>query len=74
MLVSSNIFSWIEKVIIFLAHIALLYWILFALQNGGSFTTKTLLMHFVGMGVYGALLIRISAYLANRRYQKELKK
>jgi apolipoprotein N-acyltransferase len=59
--------------IIFFAHILLLKWILYALYEGGILPFKTLMYHFIGMSLYGALLIRFCAYFYKRQYQKELK-
>ena len=61
-----------EQILIFIAHIALLKWILYTLHNGGVLESTTLLLHFVGMGIYGALLIRGCAYLAKKRHLKEI--
>ena len=61
------------QLIIFLAHLVLLKWILYTLSEGGVLPFKTLLYHFIGMSVYGALLIRICAYIYQREYLKEQK-
>lgn len=57
---------------IFIAHMVLLKWILFALAEGGIMPFKTVLMHFAGISAYGAILIRTCAYIYHRKYQQEL--
>lgn len=63
----------ITQLVIFLAHIILLKWILYTLYEGGVLPFKTLLYHFLGISIYGAVLIRTCAYIYQRQYQKELK-
>jgi apolipoprotein N-acyltransferase len=58
--------------IILIAHLVLLIWIIFTLYEGGILPFKTLLLHFLGISVYGAVLIRTCAYLYKRQYLKEL--
>ena len=65
--------EYLEKVIIFVLHIILLAWIMYTLYNSGSMTTEVVVKHFVGIGIMGASLIRICAFLAKRRYLGELK-
>lgn len=60
--------------LILIAHLVLLKWILYTLYEGGVLPFKTLLYHFVGISVYGALLIRTCAYIYKRQYLKELEK
>lgn len=60
------------QLLILLAHLFLLGWILYTLYEGGILPFKTLMMHFAGISIYGALLIRSCAYYYNRQYQKEL--
>ena len=62
------------QVAIFIAHLILLKWILYTLYEGGVLPFKSLLFHFLGISVYGALLIRICAYIYKRQYLKELEK
>ncbi len=61
---------WIEWTLIVIAHLVLLKWILFALNEGSLLPTEEMLMHFTGIGLYGAGLIRLCAWLAQRRYEK----
>jgi apolipoprotein N-acyltransferase len=69
-----NIGRRILQLVIFLAHIVLLLWILYTLYEGGILPFKTLLFHFLGISIYGALLIRTCAYIYKRQYEKELEK
>lgn len=62
------------QILIFIAHLVLLKWILYTLYEGGVLPFKTLLFHFLGISVYGALLIRTCAYIYKRQYEKELEK
>lgn len=64
----------ITQLLIFVAHIALLKWILYTLYEGGVLPFKTLMFHFLGISLAGALLIRVCAYIYKRQYLKELKK
>jgi apolipoprotein N-acyltransferase len=67
---SSMLLLRLEQVLIVVAHLLLLKWIFYALYKGGTLNTASLLLHFLGMGVYGAALIRICAWLAKKRYLK----
>jgi apolipoprotein N-acyltransferase len=60
--------------IILVAHLVLLKWILYTLYEGGVLPFKALMFHFVGISIYGALLIRTCAYIYKRQYLKELEK
>ena len=62
------------QLIILIAHIVLLKWILYTLYEGGVLPFKTLMFHFLGISVFGALLIRTCAYIYKRQYLKELEK
>lgn len=62
------------QILIFVAHIVLLKWILYTLHEGGILPFKTLLYHFLGISVYGAVLIRTCAWIYKRQYLKELAK
>lgn len=69
-----NIGQRFVQLIILIAHIVLLKWILYTLYEGGVLPFKTLLFHFLGISVYGALLIRTCAYIYKRQYLRELEK
>lgn len=62
------------QLLILIAHLVLLKWILYTLYEGGVLPFKTLMYHFLGISLYGALLIRICAYIYKRQYEKELAK
>ncbi|MCO4793630.1 MAG: hypothetical protein KC493_07965 [Bacteriovoracaceae bacterium] len=44
---------------------------MFTLNESGKFTTTEVMLHFTGMAIYGASLIRGCAWWAKRRYLKE---
>jgi hypothetical protein len=60
--------------LILVAHLILLKWILYTLYEGGILPFETLLYHFLGISVYGGLLIRTCAWIYRRQYLKELEK
>ncbi len=60
------------QLLILIAHLVLLKWILYTLYEGGVLPFKTLLYHFLGMSIYGAVLIRSCAWIYHRQYLKEL--
>lgn len=59
-----------QQILIFLAHLLLLKWIFYALYEGGTMSSLDLLFHFGGMAIFGAGLIRLSAFVAKRNYEK----
>lgn len=61
----------IIQITIIIAHLLLLYWIMFALNQGGGLSTKALALHFIGMAMYGAFLIRGTAFITKRDFLKE---
>ncbi len=66
-----NILYRSEQVMIVVAHLILLKWIFYCLYEGGTMPVSHLMGHFVGMAIFGAVLIRGTAYLVQRRYMKE---
>ena len=64
----------LQWVLVFLAHMILLYWMYYALAQGGTMTVLEMVLHFLGMGSYGALLITISAWLGRRNFRLEQEK
>jgi hypothetical protein len=60
-----------EQVLIVVAHLILLKWIFYCLYEGGTMEVSKLMLHFTGMAIFGAVLIRGTAYLVQRRYMKE---
>lgn len=62
------------QLFILVAHLVLLKWILYTLYEGGVLPLTTLLYHFLGISVYGGVLIRFCAWYYKRQYLKELEK
>lgn len=62
------------QLFILVAHLVLLKWILYTLYEGGVLPFSTLLYHFLGISIYGAVLIRTCAFIYKRQYLKELEK
>ena len=71
MLGNTKVFKFVQF-LIFLAHILLLGWILYTLYEGGRLGMTKVLLNFLGVGVFGALLIRISALVAKKNYQNSI--
>ena len=69
-----NLSQRMTQFFILIAHIILLKWILYTLYEGGVLPFSTLLYHFLGISFFGALLIRVCAYIYKREYLKELEK
>jgi apolipoprotein N-acyltransferase len=69
-----NLSQRMTQFFILIAHIILLKWILYTLYEGGVLPFSTLLYHFLGISLFGALLIRVCAYIYKREYLKELEK
>lgn len=63
-----------QQLLILLAHLALLGWILYTLSEAGGMTTEAVLLHFTGMSIFGALLIRGTAAWARHHYVKSVQK
>jgi apolipoprotein N-acyltransferase len=62
------------QLFILVAHLVLLKWIIYTLYEGGVLPFKTLMYHFLGISVYGGVLIRFCAWFYKRQYLKELEK
>jgi apolipoprotein N-acyltransferase len=62
----------LEQIIIVVAHLVLLRWIFFALYQAGDLLAKDMMIHFLGMAIYGAVLIRLCAFLAKKRHLKQI--
>jgi apolipoprotein N-acyltransferase len=70
-------FDWsyrFQQLVILILHLLLLYWILYTLREGGIMPIEHVLLHFVGMSVYGAFLIRSTAWWAKHHFVKEVTK
>ncbi|PIP95410.1 MAG: hypothetical protein COW00_12970 [Bdellovibrio sp. CG12_big_fil_rev_8_21_14_0_65_39_13] len=68
---ASNWFYRLQQLVILILHFVLLYWMFYALTESGSLTTFEVSMHFVGMAIFGASLIRGCAYWARYHHLKE---
>jgi apolipoprotein N-acyltransferase len=66
-----NLVYRLQQLLILILHLVLLKWMMYALNNSGKYTTTEVMLHFAGMAIYGALLIRGCAWWAKRRYLKE---
>jgi hypothetical protein len=62
----------VQQLVILILHLVLLRWIWYTLNNAGAMTTTETLVHFTGIGTFGALLIFGCAKWAKRRYVKGL--
>lgn len=62
------------QLFILVAHLLLLKWIVYTLMEGGILPFKTLMYHFLGISLAGALLIRFCAWFYKRQYLKELER
>ena len=64
-----------QQFLILVAHLVLLKWIFYTLGNAGLFTIKEVTYHFIGMALFGAFLIRITAFIVKRHeLQKSISK
>lgn len=70
LLKNNQLFYKFQQLLIFIIHILLLYWILHLLSHAGELDTKAVILHFSGIGLYGALLIRGTAYWAKWHHLK----
>jgi lysine 2,3-aminomutase len=61
----------IENSFLFVAHIFLLVWILYIITSGGAKTSQVIFLHFIGLALYGALLILGSAFITKRRFLRD---
>ncbi len=64
-------FSIPQFVLIFILHLLLLGWIFYVLSHSGSMKTSLVFYHFLGISLSGALLIRVCAWIAFKRYEKK---
>lgn len=63
----------LQQFIILVLHIILIRWMYYSLFELGMETTEVILLHYVGMSVYGALLIRGCAAWGKYRYRLEIR-
>jgi apolipoprotein N-acyltransferase len=47
-------------------HLILLYWMIYVLKEGGKLTMEAIIYHFIGMSIFGGLLIRCSALVIKK--------
>lgn len=64
----------LQQLIILVLHLILLKWMHYALTELGMEQTSIVLIHFVGMSIYGALLIRGCAAWGKYRHRLDLEK
>jgi apolipoprotein N-acyltransferase len=62
----------LQQLVLFVLHLILLKWMFYALNETGSMSTVIVMMHFLGMSTYGALLIVTCAKWAKWHYEKEI--
>ncbi|MCY4523694.1 MAG: hypothetical protein OXB84_03025 [Halobacteriovoraceae bacterium] len=53
---------YLEGFLLLLAHLILLCWIIYTLRESGILTFTEVLGNFMGMAIYGGLLIWFTAY------------
>lgn len=56
-------------IFVFIAHILLLYWMLFVLKDAGIMKFNQVMLHFIGMAIFGSSLI-IGTALGTKHIQK----
>lgn len=66
-----NVFYRFQQLVILVLHLILLRWMYYTLTNSGRLSTEHVLYHFLGMSLFGALLIRGCAWWAQKHYLKE---
>lgn len=64
----------LQQLIILVLHLILLKWMHYALTELGMEQTSIVLVHFVGMSIYGAALIRGCAAWGKYRHRLDLEK
>lgn len=63
----------LQQAFVTIIHFVLLGWIWYTLQNAGGMDTTTVMIHFTGMSILGAVLIRGTAWWARRHHLNEIK-
>lgn len=69
-----NINYRLQQLVILILHLILLRWMFYTLSHSGKMTMLTVMLHFIGMSLMGAGLIRGTAWWAQYHYMKEAKK
>lgn len=62
-------FITIFYIFVFIAHLVLLYWMIFVLKDAGIMKFNQVMLHFVGMAIFGSSLI-IGTALGTKHIQK----
>ena len=63
-----------QQGLILILHLILLVWMYYTLSHAGTFTFNAVLLHFVGMSIWGGLLIRGTAMWAKYHHEKNEQK
>lgn len=66
-----NLFYRFQQLVIVVLHLILLKWMFYALTESGSMQTEQVLLHFLGMAVFGGLLIRGCAAWGKWHFEQE---
>ncbi len=61
----------LQQLLILILHLILLGWMLYTLNNAGALSFTKVMLHFLGMSLMGAALIRGTAAWAKWHTQKE---
>lgn len=61
----------LQQLIIFVLHFVLLGWMLYTLKNAGALSFTAVMLHFLGMSLMGAALIRGTAAWAKWHTERE---
>ena len=60
-------------VLIFFAHLLLLYWMIYVLKDAGNMSFNRVMFHFIGLALFGSGLIVTSALGIKHIQKKEWK-
>jgi hypothetical protein len=60
-----------QQFLVIVFHLILLGWMFYSLMDLGNKNTTEVFLHFLGMAIYGGLLIRLTAMWAKHHYEKE---
>ena len=67
-----NVFYRFQQLIVLVLHLILLQWMLYTLKESGTLPFTTVFFHFLGMSIFGGLLIFGTAKWAKRIHEREL--
>jgi len=68
---TKRLFYRFQQLIILVLHLVLLKWMHFSLTESGRLDFQEVLLNFLGMAIYGGLLIRGCAYWGQYHWKKE---